>query len=158
MRALILAVAAAALALPASAADWGRYQNARHGYAVDVPPGFVDQGQFSGDAGRRFETEGGRQRLTFWGSPPDGRFADAVKARVSSEEESGWTMTYQTVSMLSASWSGVRGDGVVYSRAAVLCGGTRWAGFTLEYDAADLAAMDAVVERLVKSLKPSAPC
>lgn len=159
MRTLILGLAAVvAVALPASAAEWGRYANARYGYAVDVPPGFTGQGEADNGDGQRFVTADGRQVLRAWGTYGDGPFAAEAQRRLAASKADGWTITYETVSMLSASWSGVKGERVVYSRAIASCGGARWAFFSLEYDKADLAANDAVVERLVKSFKAAGPC
>ena len=44
------------LPAPAMAADWRHYVNARYGYGVDVPPGFVAQGESENGDGQVFKT------------------------------------------------------------------------------------------------------
>src|SRR3569833_3369173 len=44
------------LPLPATAAEWSHYTNVRFGYAIDVPPGFVAQGEADNGDGQKFKT------------------------------------------------------------------------------------------------------
>ena len=53
MRTLIFAVLLALLVAPASAQDWGRYDNDRYGYSVGIPPDYLGQGE--SDNGRGTE-------------------------------------------------------------------------------------------------------
>ena len=140
------------LATPVLAADWGHYSNARFGYAVDVPPGFTSGFAPANDDGRMFKTPTATLRV-FGGNILDGGFEGEVKLRHGYMADDGWTLTYQMTTPDRASYSGKHGARILYARMIALCGGEQFAMFELEYYAADVATFDAVVSRLVGSLK-----
>ena len=151
-----LAALLIAFAAPAIADDWGRYENARFGYAVDVPPGFEGQGEADNGDGQVFSTPTAELRV-YGGYIVEGDFEDEVKALQQTAVEAGWTITYQATAPRWASYSGTQGSRIFYARAIALCDGAV-AEFNLTYGRADLRAFDPVVERLVRSLKPTAAC
>ena len=137
---------------PAVAAEWGRYENARFGYSIDVPPGFVAQPEADNGDGRVFRTP--TASLTVFGSNiVEADFEAAVRQRQAYAADDGWAITYQATTPDKASYSGKNGAHILYARMIVLCGGTQFAMFELEYFAADLQKFDPVVSRLVPSLK-----
>jgi hypothetical protein len=142
----------AALALPAT---WVHYENPRFGYEIAVPPDFVQQGPAptNGD-GIVFVTTDGTQLLrVYGGNVIDGDFRDAVGRAMDAATEAGWDLSYKRAMPTWASYSGTRGDMVLYARGIALCGGTRYASFEIEYPYADLESMHLTVEMLVASLK-----
>jgi hypothetical protein len=140
------------LATAAVADDWGRYANARYGYAIDVPPDFVAQGESDNGDGQVFKTP--TATLTVYGSNiVEGDFEDAVKQREAWAESDGWAIIYQVSAPTKASYSGKRGGRILYARLIALCGGSQFAAFELIYSAADLVTFDPIVARLVRSLQ-----
>jgi hypothetical protein len=147
----------ALLALPVLAAGWSHYANARFGYGIDVPPGFSGRGEAANGDGQVFANAAGTQTLAVWGGQamaPD--FAAEAGAAVSAAEAEGWRITYRATLGGWLSFSGLRSGLVLYERVISLCGGNQYAAFRLVYPARDIAATNAVVERLVASLKPAA--
>jgi len=153
MRTLILTLIAL-FALPAFAAEWGHYDNARFGYGVDIPPGFSALGEADNGDGQVFRSNNGSQTLTVWGANIiDTDFSGDVDQRIAGDKKNGWDITYQATSPKWASWSGSSNGLVLYARAVALCDGTQAAYFALQYSKADIAKLDPVVNRLVNSLK-----
>jgi hypothetical protein len=149
---LILALLVMLLPPQAIAASWGHYTNARFGYAVDVPPGFVGQGESDNSDGQVFKTP--TAALTVYGANIlDGGFEDEVKQRQHWATNDGWAITYQVTTPSVASYSGKQGARILYVRMIPLCDGSQFAAFELEYSRVDLQKFDAVVTRLVQSLK-----
>ena len=140
------------LPLPAMAADWGHYTNVRFGYAIDVPPGFVAQGESDNGDGQVFKTP--TAALTVYGgNVMEADFEAEVKAREGYSKDDGWAITYQVSTPQRASWSGKRGARILYGRMIALCGGEQFASFELEYSSVDLKAFNPLVDRLVSSLR-----
>jgi hypothetical protein len=139
-------------ASPALAADWGHYGNARFGYGVDVPPGFVAQGESDNGDGQVFSTP--TATLTVYGGHVIERdFEAEVRAREADDAKSGWGMTYKSSSPQNASYSGKKGARILYVRLVALCKGTDFAAFELSYSRIDIPKFDAVINRLVRSLR-----
>ena len=138
--------------LPAFAADWGHYTNTRFGYAVDVPPRFVAQGESDNGDGQVFKTPTAVLTV-FGGNVMETDFEAEVAQREQFAKDEGWAITYQVSSPQKASWSGKRGGRILYGRMIALCGGQQFASFELEYSGADLKAFNPVVDRLVSSLR-----
>jgi len=150
-------VLALLLALPAAAADWGRYENARYGYGIDVPPGFAGQGESDNGDGQVFSTP--TAKLTVYGANVvTGDFEDEVRQSQKYITDDGWTLTYQVSTPNKASYSGVLGARVIYVRMIALCASAQFAAFSLEYSKADLAKFDPVVSHLVQSLTGGGNC
>jgi len=138
--------------LPAFAADWGHYTNTRFGYAVDVPPRFVAQGESDNGDGQVFKTPTAVLTV-FGGNVMETDFEAGVAQREQFAKDASWAITYQVSSPQKASWSGKRGGRILYGRMIALCGGQQFASFELEYSSADLKAFNPVVDRLVSSLR-----
>lgn len=151
LRALLLLLPQTALA-----ADWGHYVNPRFGYAIDVPPGFVGQGESDNGDGEIFKTP--TAELWVFGRyilpDSDGDFEHAVRATQQLDRQQGWSITYAVSTPQSASFSGIKGGRVLYTRMIALCG-PALAEFDLEYSTSDLQKLAGTVEHLVCSLKPT---
>ena len=148
MRFVLALLTALVLAAPAQAAD--RYDNARFGYSISVPDGFVAQGESGNGDGQRFELPGRVTSLAVWGGYLED-FEDEVAERMGFDGAEGWSITYQATSPKWASWSGAKGGRILYQRMILLCDGTGYAAFRMEYGQVDRPSMDRVVERLVGS-------
>jgi hypothetical protein len=153
MQRLPIAVLAALLVAPSVAADWGHYVNPRFGYAIDVPPGLVGQGESDNGDGQVFKTPTATLTV-FGGYILDGSFEDQVKTARGYAEQAGWQITYAVSTPNGASFSGVKSGRVSYSRLVPLCG-PAFAEFDLEYSRSDLQKLKPVIDRLVASLKPT---
>ena len=141
------------LILPVPAIAAGQhYANARYGYAIDVPDGFIGQGESDNGDGEAFKTPTATLTV-FGGNVTEADFEAEVGAREGYATSDGWTLTYQVSTPRSASWSGTRGGRVLYARMIALCGGTQFGAFELEYTRADLKKFDPIVDSLVASLK-----
>lgn len=150
MRVLLLLIFTL-LAAPALADDWRSYENARFGYAIDVPPGFTWGRPADNGDGRKFRS--GATRLAVWGGHiVEDNFESAARGAMGSPAGDGWTITYEAVTPSWASFSGTQGQRVLYQRMIALCDGA-YAVFRLEYSAVEIGRLDPVVNRLVQSLK-----
>ena len=151
MRLTILICLFLAAMSPAMAQSWGRYENARFGYAVEVPPGFVGQGEAANGDGQVFVSADGTQEFrVFGGNALDG-FEQRVVDAMGYARDDGWTLSYERTTPSWASFSGTRNGLIVYARAIALCGGDQFASFQLIYPERDLDALHATIERLVAS-------
>lgn len=151
MRAALLALLLL-LPLPTLAAGGGHYVNVRFGYAIDVPAGFVGQGESDNSDGQVFRTP--TAALTVYGANIlDGGFEGEARRRQGFAAGDGWNITYQVSTPGNASYSGKRGGRILYARLIALCGGEQFAAFELEYSAVDMAKLDPVVNALVRSFK-----
>ena len=139
------------------AAGWNHYTNVRFGYAIDVPPGFVGRGEAANGDGQVFRTPTATLTV-FGGNIIAGNFEGEVVQRERDAEQDKWAITYQVSTPQAASWSGKRGARILYARMIALCGGTQFGSFALDYSSADRKAFDAVVDRLVASLRPAGGC
>jgi hypothetical protein len=151
---VVLALMLMLLPALARADDWGRYENARFGYALDVPPGCAGAGEADNGDGQVFRSADGTQLLrVYGGNILEADFEAAIAAAMGYAGDAGWSLSYQRATPTWASYSGTRNGMILYARAIVLCGGTQYASFELEYPRRDLAPMNAVVDRLVASLR-----
>lgn len=155
--ALVLTVLAAGTAL---AADGERYANARFGYAIVLPAGFApDKRAPDNGDGLTLRNEAGTQRLAVWGGQiVEADFDAHAQVAIGSATQGGWRMSYQAVTPGWASYSGSRNGQVLYGRAIALCDGLSYASFQLEYPERDIARMNAVIDRLVATLRPDPAC
>jgi len=136
----------------ASAGDWGRYDNPRFAYAIDIPPGFSEVAEAENSDGGVSNSADGHAELRVWGAYlVDRDFKSDVADRVQSDASEGWKISYDRRKAENASWSGSRGSRVFYARAMTGCDDAA-IYFRLEYERADLKKYDAIVGRLVKSL------
>ncbi|MCL6709593.1 hypothetical protein M8R20_21625 [Pseudomonas sp. R2.Fl] len=158
-RTAITPLLALGLALPALAGDWRPYANARFGYEIEVPAGFVAGPEADNGDGLRLASADGSAELLVWGtSVTEGDFRlEADDRRNTSVYIDGWTIGYEKATDTWISYSGTRDGRVLYARGIALCDGLA-AFFQLTYPQADRKAYDAVIVRMVKSLKPAEGC
>jgi hypothetical protein len=152
MRILILLFAL--LATPTFAQGWERYDNGRYGYQIDIPPGFVGQGESDNGDGQEFVLPGKAANLLVWGGmlmEPD--FESEVDAAMGYAEEAAWNITGQTVTSRWAEISAIKGFRVFKQRLIALCDGTSYAALRLEYSVADSSEIDAVLGQMEKSFR-----
>jgi hypothetical protein len=153
----MIAVMVALSATSAFAGGWGSYVNARFGYETAVPPGFACAPESDNGDGRACRSQDGKAKLTVWGGyvnvTDDSGFAGEVGRALAGDKARGWTMTYQASTPGWASYSGTRGQSVLYVRMIGGCKDTQFASFAFEYPATEINAMKPLVERLVKSLR-----
>ena len=150
-----LILLAAILPGPALAAPgWQSYLNDRYGYEVLVPPGFDGMGEPDAHDGQVFARADGRARLTVWGGYlVDGTFDDEIASRLDDLKSAGWTITYRATTPGWASYSGTKGQRVLYFREIAGCKNTQYAVFQFEYPATEIRATGPVVDRLVAGLR-----
>ena len=150
----ILFLLFALIALPTVAADWGSYENARFGYVIDVPPGFDWGEEAPNGDGRVFTSSDGIETLrVYGGNIIEDDFEASVRAAMGYATDAGWTLSYERLTPSWASYSGERSGMILYARAISLCEGSQFASFEYEYPKRALRQADAVVERLVRSLR-----
>lgn len=150
--AVLVGAAMAILSSNASADDWGRYDNPRFAYAIDIPPGFSGVSEAENSDGGVSTSADGRAELRAWGAHlVDRDFKSDVADRVQSDSSQGWDISYDRRTAKSASWSGSKDGRIFYARAMTGCDDAA-IYFRLEYDRSQLKAYDAVVGRLAKSL------
>jgi len=149
----LLALLFALIATPALAQGWGHYDNDRFGYGLDIPPGFSSQNFSDNGDGESFAAGGKPTYLTVWGGNLTGSFEDEVSQRMAWGESEAWNTTSQTVTPRWANWSAIKGFRMLHQRMVLLCDGTSYAAFRLEYSVTDASAMDPAVERLAQSLR-----
>lgn len=142
-----------AATLQASTDDWSRYDNPRFAYTIDVPPGFSALSEAENGDGGVASSADGKAELRVWGANlVDRDFGVDIADRVRSDASEGWAISYDRRTADKASWSGSRKDRVFYARAVEGCDGAA-IYFRLEHDRSQLKLYDAVVSRLVKSLR-----
>ena len=151
---LCLILAGAGMAVAAD--GWSRYDNARYGYSLPVPPDFPAIAEAgNGDGG---VTEAGSTKLMAWGVDLlDESFVAEARSRIESAESEGWNIGYQSVKQSGISWSGRRQGRIVYARGLPGCNDTT-AYFQIEYDAAAKRKFDAIVKRLVREFSVATDC
>lgn len=155
MRIFILAAALILFVAPALGQFWGHYANDRFGYAIDVPPDFEGQGESENGDGQVFYRPGAEQSLTVWGGKLVESFETEVAQRQGWASEENWAISYQAATPQWAVFSGQRDHRILYQRMIVLCDGTRYAAYALEYNLRDLASADAVIDGLTRSFVAS---
>ena len=153
MRPFLLAALLLLFFGPALAQDWERYENARFGYAIDIPADFGGEGESQSGDGQVFRSETGTASLHVWGGHVlEGKFEDAMQAAIDYASEDGWRLGEQVVTPSWASYSGTRNGLMLHAHVIALCGGSQFAAFALEYPERQLREMDGVAERLTASL------
>lgn len=152
---LVLAGFLLLAAAPVLAQDgWEYYENARFGYAVEIPPGYVGEGESDNGDGQIFTSADGTQTLRVHGENlPDGDFEAEVGNAMDLAREAGWDLSYERTTPSWASFSGTNNGMILYARAIDLCDGDALASFELYYPERDLDDMHEVVERLVASFE-----
>lgn len=142
------------LAAPLSAAEWGSYENGRFGYVIDVPADFTRGEEAANGDGRVFTSGDGTQTLrVYGGNIVEADFESSVQAAMGYAQDAGWVLSYERVTPGWASYSGERSGMILYARAISVCEGSQFASFEYEYPRTALKQADAVVNRLVHSLR-----
>ena len=153
MRILIVTLLIVLAGPVVAAPGWDTYLNGRYGYQVGVPPGFVGQGESDNGDGQVFRSKDGTQVLTVWGGfLVDTDFAGDVKSRIDDFSKQHWNVNYQATTPQWASYSGTKGQRVIYVREILGCKGQQYASFELAYPSNDIGKMNPVVDKLVPSL------
>lgn len=150
---IVLVVLFALVALPALAQGWDRYDNARFGYGIDIPPGFIGDGEAGNGDGQIFQAAGKPSVLMVWGGNMLGDFEAEIAERMAGDARDAWNVTYQAITPRWASWSALKGFRILYQRMILLCNGKSYAAFRAEYSVTDSADMEPVIDRLVQSLR-----
>jgi len=146
------------IAFAASAADFKPYANGRFGYAVDLPADFKTILVPDNGDGVGLESADGQAKLSIWGNYlTEGGFSQESDLRRKFETDDGWQFTYEKRGASWASFSGVKGDRIIYMRQIALCD-EAMGNFTLEYPAAQQKRYGPVIDRLVKTLKAPKHC
>jgi hypothetical protein len=158
-RRLVLAGMLIFAACGAFAADgWSRYQNARYGYAIDIPPGFSPISEADNSDGGTSRGTPGRATLSVWGANLlVESFKSDVNGRIESAKQDGWELSLKKVGAKSATWSGTKDDRILYAHAKPGCDGQA-SYFQIEYDADAKDALDGPIGRMVKTFKPRGEC
>ena len=153
------ALLALALLISPAAAGWGHYENARFGFAIDVPPHFLAQGESDNGDGNRFTTPTAELRA-FAGYIFKGEQTLETEAGFAADAwtEDGYTLTSQVTTPRFAVLSGKKGARIVYERLVAICGGEAFMGYSLEYSVAEIKAFAPIIDRLTASLTPPAKC
>ena len=141
------------LTAPAFAQGWDRYDNGRFGYGIDIPPGFAGAGESDNGDGQAFAADGKPTDLLVWGGLLLESFESEVAQRMAWDQDEAWNITYEATTPRWASYSAIKGFRILYQRLVLLCDGTSYAAFRAEYSVTDAAAMDPVIERLVRTLR-----
>ncbi|MGV1915624.1 hypothetical protein [Rhizobium sp. 22-785-1] len=145
-------------AVSATAADFNPYGNGRFGYSVDLPDDFKTVFTPENGDGVGLESADGQAKLSVWGNYlAEGGFSKESDLRKKFEIEEGWKFTYEKRGASWASFSGTRGDRIIYMRQIALCNDAM-GNFTLEYPAAQQKRYGQVVDRMVKTLKAPKHC
>ena len=147
------------LCSPAFAAEWTTYSNPRFGASIDVPPGFVnDVPEPENGDGLTFHSADGKAELLVWGNNlVDADFNQDVAARLKSDMEDGWNISY-VAGVNGSGWqvySGTREHRLLYAKSLSSCKETQALHFRIEYPEAQKTGFDPIVARLAKSLKAS---
>lgn len=151
MRRLPLVLALALLlALPALGAAT-LYRNARYGFQIRVPEGFVAAPAPANEDGRTFRQSGGRAELLVWGwnNVLDEELAEAL-ARAKADAGRPIAFESQGRKWYVLSWTD--GRQIVYQKAFL--GQGSGAAFRLTYPVARKSAFDPIVRSLEKSFRP----
>lgn len=141
-------------ASPALAQFWGHYENARFGYAVDIPPDFVGNGESDDGNGQLFFNLAAEQGLTVWGGDLGGSFEQEATAAASALGNKGWAITEQSTTADWATLAALRDHRLIYQRMIRLCDGASVAAFRAEFNIRDAGAMEAVLGGLARSFVP----
>ncbi|MDH6273766.1 hypothetical protein GUK36_29720 [Rhizobium leguminosarum] len=146
------------LAFTASAADFRPYANGRFGYAVELPADFKTVLTPENGDGVGLESVDGLAKLSVWGNYlTEGGFSQESDLRRKFEADEGWKFAYEKRGASWASFSGTKGDRIIYMRQIALCDHAV-GNFTLEYPATQQKRYGPVVDRMAKTLKAPEHC
>ncbi|NEI73274.1 hypothetical protein GR212_27350 [Rhizobium lusitanum] len=145
---------------PASAlaADWWSYDDAGLGYAIELPSEFHLAAP-ADDANRLslWPADRSASLQVFGTVVANGDFTTEANGRVALARDEGWKISYAKSNSRGISFSGTRQGRIVYVRGVALCNGAA-AFFQMDYSKADMQRYDAIVMRLVRSLRSTRKC
>lgn len=142
------------LASPAFAQGWDSYGNARFGYSIEIPPGFVGSGESDNGDGQSYYNARGAQGLLVWGGNLLGDFdAEVTAATDYAVAENGWTISYAANAPGWAVFSGVKGSRILYQHMIALCDGSSYAAFRVEYSTTNAADLKPIIDQLATTLR-----
>jgi hypothetical protein len=146
------------LSTSALAADDKPYVNSRFGYSIDLPSEFKVVSVADNNDGMSLGSPDGSAKLLVWGNNiMEGDFKAESSSRRKSYAEDGWLISYEKHASAWASYSGSRGDRILYVREIALCDGAM-GNFSLEYPKVDQNRYGGLIEKLVKSLAAPNRC
>jgi hypothetical protein len=142
----------------ALAADWWSYDNVGVGYAIELPSEF-HLAASSEDTDRLSLSPADRSASlqVFSTMIANGDFTSEANGRVALARDQGWKISYSKSNSRGISFSGTKQGRIVYVRGVALCNGAA-AFFQMDYSKADMQRYDAVVMRLVRSLRSTKKC
>ncbi|MDE1994947.1 MAG: hypothetical protein KGI75_20765 [Rhizobiaceae bacterium] len=145
-------------AVPALAGDWWSYDNARFGYAIELPPEFGLSNRPDDNDGLTLAPSDQSARLQVFGTHViNGDFTAEAKIRVGLAKDDGWLISYSKSTSRGITFSGTRQDRIVYVRGVALCNGGA-AFFQMDFPKAAMQRFDAVIMRLVRSFHSTEKC
>jgi hypothetical protein len=153
------ALFACLFAASASAASgFEPYENGRFGYKIDLPSDFKKVRIPDNGDGIGLESADGAATLSVWGNHiMEGGFEAESDLRRKLQAQEGWKFSYEKRGSSWASFSGTRGDRIIYMREIALCN-EAMGSFTIKYPASQRTRFGPVIDRLVKSLKAPQQC
>ena len=142
----------------AQAADWVSFHNDRYGISVEIPVSFTPAPPPENGDGRTFTSR--QSAITVYGHlfVDVGGLADDERDQERMSASEGLKITYRQVSGLATTFSGLKGDIIVYQRAVGTCKGTAAAVIHIEYPAAEKIKFDPVVAHIGRTLQGSNRC
>lgn len=146
---LLLLIAAA----PAQAEYWTSYSNTRFGYEIDVPPGFEGSGETATGEGQGFYLPEAEQMLSVWGGPLAGDLESEAGRLIAEATMLGWAMTSQSLTPEWSAFSARRGSSSFLQRMILLCDRKTYATMRLDFPAADINALEPVIQGLARSFR-----
>jgi hypothetical protein len=160
-RRLLTAALCSACALawsPLMAADWWPYQNPRFGYSIELPPEFGLSSPTDHLDGLTLAPADQSAKLMVFASHRfRNDFGSEARIRLVAAKQDGWQVSFSKMSAQTFSYTGMRGNRIVYGRGVALCGGGA-AFFQMDYAKADMQRYDAVLMRLARRLHPTEKC
>ena len=145
-------------AVPALSADWWHYDNSRYGYSIELPGEFGMALLTDHSDGLTLTPPDQSARLLVFGTNMlNGNLDAQARVRMVLARQDGWLISYSKFGSKGVSFSGIRGDRIVYGRGVALCNGGA-AFFQMDYPKAAMQRYDATVMRLARSLHPTEKC
>lgn len=154
MRIVVLLIA---LLFPSAAFAqyWDHYANDRFGYAIDIPPDFVGNGENDSRDGQSFYNLEAEQGLSVWSGPLQTGFEAEAAERISLETGQNWQLIEQATTPTWARFSAQRDHRIFSFYMIPLCDGATFAAFRAEYNIRDRVKFDPIMEGLVRSFQPT---
>ncbi len=155
---LLLSAVSALSTAQAHASEWWPYDNSRFGYSIELPPGFGLTLLANHGDGLSLAPADKSARLLVFATPAfSSDFQSEAKTRLVLARQDGWQVSFSKTTSQGFSFTGIKRDRLVYGRGVALCNGAS-AFFQMDYAKAEMQRYDAVLMRLVRSLKATEKC